>query len=144
MAEARSPRTGGGGHPDDAAAIVVLLRGLRRRCPACGVGRLFDGFLRSRERCSECGLAFASHVGDTWAWMYLSTAGLTGVVVIGMLSLRPLDVLLGRVTLAATAILAIPLTVPWRKGLAVALNYLLDRRAHEGPHVGGDDPRPGS
>jgi uncharacterized protein (DUF983 family) len=140
MAETRWPRTGGHDHRDHAPAIVVLLRGLRRRCPACGLGRLFHGLLHPHEHCSACGLAFASHVGDTWAWMYLSTAGLTGLIVIGMLLLRPFDLLLGRVTLAAIAVLAIPLTVPWRKGLAVALNHLLDRRSRVNTNATGGDP----
>lgn len=142
--DARSRRTSRHRQHHDASASVVLLRGLRRRCPACGVGNLFHGFLRSREECSECGLTFASHVGDTWAWMYLSTAGLTGVIVIGMLLLRPFNLLLGRAMLAAVALIAIPLTVPWRKGLAVAFNHLLDRRAQGGTRAAGGDlhPRP--
>jgi uncharacterized protein (DUF983 family) len=31
-----------------------MLRGLRRRCPACGEGRLFTGYLKVRERCAKC------------------------------------------------------------------------------------------
>jgi uncharacterized protein (DUF983 family) len=33
--------------------------GLRGRCPRCGEGRLFDGFLRFAPRCGNCGLNFA-------------------------------------------------------------------------------------
>lgn len=29
--------------------------GLRSRCPACGEGRLFDGFLHVRHHCEVCG-----------------------------------------------------------------------------------------
>jgi uncharacterized protein (DUF983 family) len=32
--------------------------GLRGRCPRCGEGRLFDGFLRIAPRCTVCGLDF--------------------------------------------------------------------------------------
>ena len=32
-----------------------MLRGLLRRCPACGEGRLFAGYLKVRERCAKCG-----------------------------------------------------------------------------------------
>lgn len=31
-----------------------LAAGLRSRCPACGQGRLFDGFLHVRQRCAVC------------------------------------------------------------------------------------------
>ena len=30
-------------------------RGLRRRCPDCGEGRLFAGYLAMRENCDACG-----------------------------------------------------------------------------------------
>jgi uncharacterized protein (DUF983 family) len=33
-------------------------RGLRGRCPRCGEGRLFQGFLTLRPACEHCGLAF--------------------------------------------------------------------------------------
>lgn len=32
--------------------------GLRGRCPRCGEGRLFDGFLKVQPRCANCGLDF--------------------------------------------------------------------------------------
>ncbi len=40
-------------------------RGLRGRCPRCGEGRLFQGFLTLRPRCEHCGLDFAfADAGD--------------------------------------------------------------------------------
>jgi len=40
-------------------------RGLRGRCPRCGEGRLFQGFLNLRPRCEHCGLDFAfADAGD--------------------------------------------------------------------------------
>jgi len=33
-------------------------RGLRGRCPRCGEGRLFQGFLTLRPACEHCGLDF--------------------------------------------------------------------------------------
>ncbi len=40
--------------PIDWRAAVAT--GLRCRCPRCGQGRLFDGYLRVAERCTVCGL----------------------------------------------------------------------------------------
>jgi uncharacterized protein (DUF983 family) len=37
------------------AAPSALSAGLRSRCPACGRGPLFDGFLHVRGRCPACG-----------------------------------------------------------------------------------------
>ena len=36
----------------------ALTRGLRRACPRCGIGRMFQGYLTARENCATCGLAF--------------------------------------------------------------------------------------
>lgn len=33
----------------------AMLRGLRGRCPACGTGRLFKGYLKVADRCPDCG-----------------------------------------------------------------------------------------
>lgn len=33
--------------------------GIRGRCPRCGKGRLFDGFLTLRDECESCGLSYA-------------------------------------------------------------------------------------
>ena len=33
--------------------------GLGGRCPRCGEGKLFDGYLKVRPRCSACGLDYA-------------------------------------------------------------------------------------
>lgn len=35
-----------------------IATGLRCKCPRCGEGRLFRGFLTLRERCDVCGLAY--------------------------------------------------------------------------------------
>jgi uncharacterized protein (DUF983 family) len=37
---------------------LPIARGLRGRCPRCGEGRLFQGFLTLRPRCERCGLDF--------------------------------------------------------------------------------------
>jgi uncharacterized protein (DUF983 family) len=34
---------------------TAIGRGLRGRCPACGIGRVFDGFLTVVPECSNCG-----------------------------------------------------------------------------------------
>ena len=40
-------------------------RGLRGRCPRCGEGRLFQGFLALRPACGKCGLDYSfADAGD--------------------------------------------------------------------------------
>ena len=36
-----------------------LSTGLRGRCPRCGQGRMFDGFLTLKPRCEACGLNYS-------------------------------------------------------------------------------------
>ncbi len=37
----------------------LISTGLRGRCPRCGEGRLFDGFVKLAPRCESCGLDFS-------------------------------------------------------------------------------------
>lgn len=43
----------------------LLVAGLQCRCPRCGKGPLFDGYLKIAPACSQCGLSFAGNdTGD--------------------------------------------------------------------------------
>ncbi len=35
------------------------MRGIACKCPRCGKGKLYDGFLTLRARCESCGLDYA-------------------------------------------------------------------------------------
>jgi len=107
--------------------LRALGRGLSARCPRCGRGRLFHGWHKLNERCAVCGLVFERQPGDTWFFMYMTTAGLTGVLVVTMFLIRPRAVWLGQLGIAVAALMLIVLSLPFRKGLAVAVNYLLER-----------------
>ena len=41
---------------DDLPQISPLAAGLRSKCPRCGEGQLFDGFLTVKARCQRCDL----------------------------------------------------------------------------------------
>jgi uncharacterized protein (DUF983 family) len=109
------------------SAVQALLRGLRRRCPRCGEGPLFAGWNRLHEECPVCGLAFERRSGDTWFFMYMSTAGLTGLLVVTMFLLHPRVLWIGQLLVCLAAVALIGLSLPYRKGIAVALDYLLER-----------------
>jgi uncharacterized protein (DUF983 family) len=54
----------------------TVLRGLACRCPRCGQGRLFDGFLTLRRRCEVCELDYAFiDTGDGPAIFIIMIAG---------------------------------------------------------------------
>ena len=43
---------------------LSLWRGWRGRCPECGQGRIFGGFLKVQECCPQCGLRLDGHRAD--------------------------------------------------------------------------------
>lgn len=42
----------------------ALVRGAAKRCPQCGVGRLFRGYTRTAPACETCGLDLTGHQAD--------------------------------------------------------------------------------
>lgn len=40
--------------------VSALRAGLTCKCPRCGIGKLFDGYLAVAERCPRCNLDFSS------------------------------------------------------------------------------------
>ena len=102
---------------------TALGRGLRKRCPHCGQGRLFSGW-SFFERCAVCGLVFARNPGDTWAFTIIGDrvpiAAMIVVIYFGVVRSYPV---LGIALLVAVAALAI-LTTPNRWGAGIALHYL--------------------
>ena len=44
---------------DDRSLGTPITRGLRARCPGCGDGRLFEGFLTLRPKCERCDLDYS-------------------------------------------------------------------------------------
>jgi uncharacterized protein (DUF983 family) len=101
----------------------ALGRGLRKRCPHCGEGRLFSGW-SFLERCEVCGLVFARNPGDTWAFTIfgdrLPLAAMIALIYFGVVRSRPA---LGVGMLVALAAVAI-WTTPNRWGAGIALHYL--------------------
>jgi uncharacterized protein (DUF983 family) len=104
----------------------VLARGLRCRCPRCGEGRLFAAWNRLHERCPVCDLELERRVGDTWFFMYMTTAGLTGSLVVLMFLIRPRVVWVGQIVVSLAAVAVIGLSLPYRKAVAVALDYFIE------------------
>src|ERR1700741_4579679 len=57
-------------------------RGLRGRCPRCGEGRLFQGFLSLRSACERCGLDYGfADAGDGPAGFVILPGGFIVVFV---------------------------------------------------------------
>ena len=125
---------------EQSASSAAPCAGLSARCPRCGKGKLFDGFLALRPRCEHCGLDYSfadSADGPAFFVMFISgihrrRLGLGG----GDAYAPPYWV---HALLWAPLILLTTL-VPLRpvKGLLIALQY--HHKAAEGRFSGGDAP----
>lgn len=106
--------------------------GLKGRCPRCGEGRLFNGFLSTAPRCESCGLdlSFADS-GDGPAVFIILIVGF--IIVAGALvtevKYQPPYWVHAVIWLPLTAILSLGLLRP-AKGLMIALQYR--NKAEEG------------
>lgn len=63
----------------DVSTLRTLLRGLRKRCPRCGVGDIFSGWFTLRRDCPRCALRFEHEEGG-----YLGAMTLNFAVAIGL------------------------------------------------------------
>ena len=105
------------------ARIHAIRAGLLCRCPNCGKGRLFAGFLKVVDRCAVCGFDYSRmNTGDGAAIFIMQIAG--GLVVFSALYVQiafdPPIWLLLLVSLPLVAGLSIGLMRPG-KGLMIAL-----------------------
>jgi uncharacterized protein (DUF983 family) len=112
--------------------VSPYVAGLAGRCPRCGKGKLFDGFLSLRKHCDSCGLDYSfMDPGDGPAVFVVLFAGFVvvgaalGVEVMYQPPLWLHAVLWGPLILVATLA---PLRLV--KGLLIALQYY--HRAAEG------------
>ena len=113
-----------------------FLAGLAGRCPNCGDGALFDGFLKIAPRCEACGFDLArADSGDGPAVFVILIAGFIaafGVLITEIVVRPPIWVHLV-VWLPIAAILCLALLRPV-KGLMVAAQF-----ANQASEAGRDD-----
>lgn len=120
-------------HDDTGApAVSPLVAGLRARCPRCGKGRLFDGFLTVRPACNVCGLDYAGiDTGDGPAVFIILIAGfvVVGLALLVEATYRPPYWVHAAIFLPLAVALPLALLRPFKATL-IALQYR--NRAREG------------
>lgn len=102
--------------------------GLAGRCPRCGEGRLFEGFLKVRPSCAACGLdlAFADSAdGPAVIIMFIAGFAIVGGVLALEIAYEPPFWVHLALWLPLTVGLCLALLRPM-KGLAIALQYARD------------------
>lgn len=114
---------------DAPTTLTCLLRGTRRRCPACGAGEIFVSYLKRAERCPACGESFDGlDADDGPAWL---TIGLVAHLVIPLLIFLEMHAALlwwqeGLIVMAMTIITALAL-LPVSKGIFIAALWLMKK-----------------
>lgn len=116
--------------------LSPMQTGMAGRCPRCGEGKLFDGFLAIRETCPVCGLDFRFiDSGDGPAVFVILIVGflVVGLALLMEVLWQPplwLDlIILGPLTLGLSLGMIRPL-----KGVMIAQQY--QTKAAEGRHEG--------
>lgn len=122
--------------PSDQSPIAT---GLKGRCPKCGEGALFNGYLKTSERCESCGLdlTFADSADGPAIFIMF----IVGFVVVGLalfLNVTFMPPMWVHLVLwvPTTIILSMALLRPF-KGVMISLQYSND--AHEGIQVVHED-----
>lgn len=96
---------------------------LRRQCPQCGEATLFDRWNRLNSSCRACGLEFIRDHIDYVIVVYFTTAVITGLFVVLFLVIGFPSGWLSRTVVIAVAALIMWLSLPYRKALAVAVDF---------------------
>ncbi len=116
--------------PGDAPSPAAA--GFKGRCPRCGEGRLFKGFLSLEEKCDHCGLAY--DFADSADGPAVFIMFIVGFIVVGLalwveFTYEPPIWLHLVMWFSLTGILSLLLARPL-KGIMIALQY--HHRAEEG------------
>ena len=110
---------------EDRPTQTAILRGLMRRCPACGKGALFDGYLKVRDRCPACGEDLHHHRADDGpAYLTILIVGhlMAPLLLWVFVEWRPAPLTLCAVFITGCVALSLFL-LPRLKGLVVAVQW---------------------
>ncbi len=121
-------------------SLSPLVAGLLSRCPRCGKGKLFQGFLALAPRCEHCGLDYSfvdAADGPAFFVVFLSGFIVAGSALAGVMLYEPPywvhALLWGPLILITTLLPLRPV-----KGLLIALQY--HHKAAESRFSGSDTP----
>ena len=120
---------------------TALWRGLRKKCPQCGQGPLYRGWLKLHEHCAVCGLHYLPNQGDLLGPLMFLDRLLFLIPFVVLFYFRLWHPNLAVFILTGGAMLFVLIyTMPNRNGASLAFDYLL-RRAN-GELTSPDLPTP--
>ena len=104
---------------------TAMWRGFRRRCPQCGDGHMFTGFLKVVDRCPVCQESLSGHRADDGpAYLTILIVGhlLAPILIYAFVEYRPDPLLLATIFTVGTVGLSLYL-LPRLKGLVVGIQW---------------------
>ena len=102
-----------------------ILRGMRRRCPNCGRGPLFEGYLKVADRCAVCGEELHHHRADDGpAYLTILVVGhlMAPLIHVVFTRFRPEPLVMATIFTVACVALSLFL-LPRMKGLVVGIQW---------------------
>jgi uncharacterized protein (DUF983 family) len=109
-------------------AVTLVRRGLMRRCPVCGNGRMFRSYFAMIERCTSCGSIFWKNEGEWMGPMVMdyTAAGAAALLTWLAASWFDLSESMQFVLPVAATILVGVIAIPWSRSLWTVFLYLTD------------------
>ena len=111
----------------------AILRGLRRKCPACGHGSLFAGYLKQAESCSHCNEPIGDvRADDGPAWLTILIVGhLLAFPMVWALNPSNLSPLIAGPLLMTSMLIMTLSILPFAKGAFIGLVWKMEADASE-------------
>jgi uncharacterized protein (DUF983 family) len=114
-----------GGDKAHYAPVDPVSAGLKARCPRCGTGRLFNGYIATAKGCSNCGLDYAFIDSGDGPVPFVIL--LVGFIVAGLalwtdVSYAP-PLWLHFIIWIPLAVILSLVSLRWVKGILIALQY---------------------
>lgn len=109
----------------DRSSKTAMWRGFRRRCPNCGEGHMFKGFLAVVDRCPVCQEELSGHRADDGpAYLTILIVGhlLAPILIYSFVEYRPDPLVLATAFTIGTVALSLFL-LPRLKGLVVGIQW---------------------
>lgn len=103
----------------------AVRRGLRRRCPNCGTGHVFKGYLSVRDHCPMCEEAlYHQRADDGPAYLTILIVGhiMAPLILLAYSTLQPEPLLLASIFSVGTVALSLYL-LPRLKGMMIAFQW---------------------
>ena len=116
---------------------TIIKRGIARRCPRCGKGKVFKRWVTLYDNCGECGLQYLRDQGDLWGYLLFVDRAMFVFPLVVMFYFgwwNPNSVWYWGAIAALIA--GMVYTIPHRNAISVGLDYMVRTRTEDRPDFG--------